>query len=404
MLNRLYLIIYMFAASLLLTACGAERNVKKGDAYFALGEYYDAANQYRTAYQRTPPKERDLRGQRAAKMAMCYDYIGESQRAIAAYRNVIRYKQDDAQTHIDLAKNLMKNGNYREAEKEYQLAIDILEQGPKDKEQDAFDKEQKARNKGQETASGKEKKKKPKATVKKERRTKNKKESKKKEQEKAVQQQENSNQQQPATTKKENEANTVSLLAEARQGLEDAQVAAQIKQAGCRADYSPMYFGTQNEQLFWTSTRNDAQGDELSGITGCKPGDIFYAEKDDKGKWGKPQTIESGLNSELDEGTPSFSVDGREMYLTQCPVDASFPRYATIAVSSRSDAAWGKPKKLEITRDTLSSYAHPALSPDGNWLYFTLASASLRRQSGRSGKSRSPHQHCRRRDVPNLPA
>ena len=118
----------MFAASLLLTACGAERNVKKGDAYFALGEYYDAANQYRTAYQRTPPKERDLRGQRAAKMAMCYDYIGESQRAIAAYRNVIRYKQDDAQTHIDLAKNLMKNGNYREAEKEYQLAIDILEQ------------------------------------------------------------------------------------------------------------------------------------------------------------------------------------------------------------------------------------------------------------------------------------
>ena len=97
MLNRLYLIIYMLAASLLLTACGAERNVKKGDAYFALGEYYDAANQYRTAYQRTPPKERDLRGQRAAKMAMCYDYIGESQRAIAAYRNVIRYKQDDAQ-------------------------------------------------------------------------------------------------------------------------------------------------------------------------------------------------------------------------------------------------------------------------------------------------------------------
>ncbi len=215
MLNRLYLIIYMFAASLLLTACGAERNVKKGDAYFALGEYYDAANQYRTAYQRTPPKERDLRGQRAAKMAMCYDYIGESQRAIAAYRNVIRYKQDDAQTHIG------------EAEKEYQLAIDILEQGPKDKEQDAFDKEQGARGKGQETASGKEKKKKPKATVKKERRTKNKKESKKKEKEKAVQQQENSSQQQPATTKKENEANTASLLAEARQGLEDAQVAAQ---------------------------------------------------------------------------------------------------------------------------------------------------------------------------------
>lgn len=58
------------------------------------------------------------------------------------------------------------------------------------------------------------------------------------------------------------------------------------------------------------------------------------------------------------------------MYLTQCPTDPSYPRYAQIAVSKRSDAAWGKPTKLEISRDTLSSFAHPAISPDGNWLYF----------------------------------
>ena len=58
------------------------------------------------------------------------------------------------------------------------------------------------------------------------------------------------------------------------------------------------------------------------------------------------------------------------MYITQCLTDATYPRFAQIAVSSRADAAWGKPKPLEISRDTLSSYAHPALSPDGNWLYF----------------------------------
>ncbi|MFS6555808.1 hypothetical protein VPJ68_10130, partial [Parabacteroides distasonis] len=32
---------------------------------------------------------------------------------------------------------------------------------------------------------------------------------------------------------------------------------------------------------------------------------------------------------------------------------------------------WGKSTPLEVTRDTLSSFAHPAVSPDGRWLYFT---------------------------------
>lgn len=39
--------------------------------------------------------------------------------------------------------------------------------------------------------------------------------------------------------------------------------------------------------------------------------------------------------------------------------------------SSRADASWGKPAAVEITKDTLSSFAHPAISPDGEWLYFT---------------------------------
>ena len=87
-------------------------------------------------------------------------------------------------------------------------------------------------------------------------------------------------------------------------------------------------------------------------------------------KWGKPQTIESGLNTEFDEGACCFSPDQRVMYLTQCTTDPSYPRYATIVTSNRSDAAWSKGSALEISKDTLSSYAHPAVSPDGLWLYF----------------------------------
>ena len=292
---------WMVVALLMLVSCGAERSFKKGEKYLALGEYYDAAAQYKKAYSNTKPKDKALRGKYAAKMAYCYDRINFNQKAIAAYRNAIRYNADSISTHLAFAQALLKDGNYREAETEYRLVLDSMPDNQLVKE-----------------------------------------------------------------------------------GLKSAQTAKEVKAAGSqyivkkmdifnsrRADYSPMFCGDQYEQLFFTSTRNEAEGDELSGITGTKNGDIFFSQKDEKGKWERPQTITSGLNTEFDEGACCFSPDQRTMYLTQCVSDPSYPRYATIATSNRADAAWGKAQKLEITRDTLSSFAHPAVSPDGEWLYFT---------------------------------
>ena len=292
---------WMVVALLMLVSCGAERSFKKGEKYLALGEYYDAAAQYKKAYSNTKPKDKALRGKYAAKMAYCYDRINFNQKAIAAYRNAIRYNADSVSTHLSFAQALLKDGNYREAEAEYRLVLDSMP---------------------------------------------------------------------------DNQL--------AKEGLKSALTAKEVKAAGPqyivkkmdifnsrRADYSPMFCGDQYEQLFFTSTRNEAEGDELSGITGTKNGDIFFSQKDEKGKWERPQTITSGLNTEFDEGACCFSPDQRTMYLTQCVSDPSYPRYATIATSNRADAAWGKAQKLEITRDTLSSFAHPAVSPDGEWLYFT---------------------------------
>ena len=119
MRKYLYLI-YLFLVSTLLTGCGAEQAMKKGDKFYALGEYFDAATQYKKAYTQTPAKERALRGQRALKLAECYRRINYTQKAIAAYNNVLRYKQGDTLTTYRLAHELMKNGNYKEAEKYFQ--------------------------------------------------------------------------------------------------------------------------------------------------------------------------------------------------------------------------------------------------------------------------------------------
>ena len=288
--------------TMLLTGCGAEQAIKKGDRYYALGEYYDASTQYKKAYSQTPAKERNQRGKVSLKMAECYRRINYTQKAIAAYNNAIRYKQTDSLTYLHLAQQLMKNGNYKEAAKYFQMVLDSL---PQDNSQLA--------KTGLRSA------------------------------------------QQAPEWKKQGSAYTVK-----RERLFDSR----------RAEYSPMLAGEENNQLFFTSTRNQAKGDEFSGITGTKNADIFVSQKDDKGKWQRPEEIDSELNSDYDEGACCFSPDGRTMYLTQCRTDASYPRYATIMTSNRSDAAWSKATELIITRDTLSAYAHPAVSPDGQWLYF----------------------------------
>lgn len=299
----------IIVTAMLLTGCGAEQAIKKGDRFHALGEYYDAATQYKKAYSQTPAKERTQRGQVALKMAECYRHINYTQKAIAAYNNAIRYKQADSLTYLHLAQQQMKNGNYKDAEKTFQTFLDSMRN---DGSAESQNYEQLART-GLRSA------------------------------------------QQAPTWKKEGSAYTVK-----RERLFDSR----------RADYSPMLAGEENNQLFFTSTRNQAKGDELSGITGTKNADIFFSQKDDKGKWQRPEAIDSELNSDDDEGACSFSPDGRTMYLTQCRSDASYPRYATIVTSNRSDAAWSKTTELTITRDTLSAYAHPAVSPDGQWLYF----------------------------------
>ncbi len=166
-------------------------------------------------------------------------------------------------------------------------------------------------------------------------------------------------------------------------GLRSAQKAPRWKKEGSdytikrenlfnsrRADYSPVLGGEDNDRLFFTSTRNQAKGDELSGITGTKNADIFYSQKDDKGKWQRPEVIDTELNTDWDEGACCLSPDGRTMYLTQCKTDPDYPRFATIVTSQRSDAAWSKATELKMTNDTLSTFAHPAVSPDGQWLYF----------------------------------
>lgn len=291
------LILFLF---FLFPSCGADQNIRKGDAYYAIGEYFDAAAEYKKGYSRTATKDKAKRAERAWKMAECYRRINYTAKALGAYQNAVRYHYPDSMAVLRLAQMQHRQGDYKNALKNYQAFLDSVPDDPR------------AIRGMQGCAQAQIWKRKP--TL--------------------------------HTVKKEPLFNSR------------------------RTDYCPVLYGDEWEQLFLSSTRPQATGDEISGITGTKAGDLFLSKKDEKGKWQAPERIESEVNSEYDEGACCFSPDGKTMYLTRCSHDPSYPRYAQIFTSQRSDASWSKPTLLEISKDTLSSYAHPTVSPDGRWLYF----------------------------------
>ena len=296
----LYLIGFT-ALLLIITGCGADNYARKAEEYYAIGEYYDAAEEFKKAYSNTPVKEKAKRGERAWKMAECYRRIGYSAKAAGGYQNAVRYKAGGAEATLRLAQMQHWMGKYNDAIKNYTLYLD-----------------------------------------------------------------------------------SVPSSMEAQVGLEGCRQASVWKKKGSlysikkqpilasrRADYSPALYGSEWDQLYFSTTRQQAKGEELSGITGVKMADIFFSQKDDKGKWSKPETIEGEVNTEYEEGACSFSPDGKKMYFTRCTHDPNYPRYAIIMSSNRSDAAWSKPEEVKISNDTLSTFAYPAVSPDGKWLYFS---------------------------------
>ena len=174
---------------------------------------------------------------------------------------------------------------------------------------------------------------------------------------------------------KENPGDVMALT-----GLQSAAAAPLLKEKGSSyivkedrlftsryADYCP---ALMNDQLFFSSTRKESMGDDISGITGMKNGDIFVVSKDEKGKWKKPTPLTGGVNTKYDDGAPAFSPKGNTLYFTRCRWDNNYPRLAEIYRSTRSDASWSEAEKCVLSQDTLLTYAHPAVSPDEKYLYF----------------------------------
>jgi len=134
-------------------------------------------------------------------------------------------------------------------------------------------------------------------------------------------------------------------------------------------DFSP-FFGSDDYQLiYFTSSREEAVGNDLHGATAENFSDIFQSRMDRKGKWSVPVPLDENINSEFEDGTPVLNQDYSRMYFTRCILNKNKNFGCQIYTATSQGETWSKAEALKIIEDSIV-VAHPAVSSDELTLYF----------------------------------
>jgi peptidoglycan-associated lipoprotein len=133
--------------------------------------------------------------------------------------------------------------------------------------------------------------------------------------------------------------------------------------------YSPVFGGTENDIVLFSSLRYFGKLKGLNKITGQGPSNLYFTRKDAKGKWMEPEALDEVINTQFDEGACTVASGGQELYFTRCRFDATKMMGAEIYVAPRAGGRWGEPVALKLAGDSIIC-AHPAVTPDNLTLYF----------------------------------
>ncbi|MBP5318175.1 MAG: OmpA family protein [Paludibacteraceae bacterium] len=106
--------------AVILASCGVKARIAKGDKQFALGEYYRAAETYKSAYSAVPSKNKRLKGEVAYKMGNANRIIENNKRSEMAYKNAVRLGCKDTMLYYYYGEVLREAGKYAEALKMYE--------------------------------------------------------------------------------------------------------------------------------------------------------------------------------------------------------------------------------------------------------------------------------------------
>lgn len=316
-------ILYIVVAVLCLSGCSVQQRIKRADKKFAIGEYYTAADIYKSCYGRlSSKKDRTLKGYVAYQQAECYRLINNP-RAVNAYQSALRckYHLQDSTIFLHCGMALQYQGKYKDAAKSYEL---YLESHPDNYVAQA----------GKYACNKIDEWKKEGSRYK------------------------------VSEAKEFNQKRTSNFAPMFIGDQADALMFTsnrQEKQTGTKKLKRPSNVtGQQQFQLY--QTRKNAAGEWTDiGIAEGLSGSSDNEQQEDS-------TAGKGVNAEV--GVCCFSRDGRTMLFTYSKPINGQDLGAKIYKSERASGEWGEAQEVKLFADSSITVGHPALNATGDTLYF----------------------------------
>lgn len=307
-----------------LSGCSIQQRVKRADKKFAIGEYYTAADLYKSCYGRlNTKKDRELKGYVAFRQGECYRLINNP-RAANAYQSALRckYQLQDSTVFLRAAQVLQYQGKYKDATKNYDL---YLEKHPNDY----------AAMAGKYACAKIEEWKKEGSRYK------------------------------VSEAKIFNQRRTSNFAPMYIGNQTDALMFTsnrQEKQKGQKNIKRPSNVtGQQLFQLYQTRKNAAGEWEEIELAEGLY--DAPEEQQNDSAGGGK----QAGT---AEMGVCTFTSDGRSMYFTYSKPINGQDLGAKIYRSDRASGQWGEAQEVKLFADSSITVGHPALNATGDTLYF----------------------------------
>ena len=322
--NRHIFLFALCASLCVLSSCSIQQRVKRADKKFAIGEYYTAADLYKSCYSRlSMKKDRQLKGYTAYKQGECYRILNNT-RAVNCYQSALRckYHLQDSTIFLNCGLALQYQGKYKDAAKSYEL---YLEKHPDNYVAQA----------GKYACNKIEEWKKQTSRYK------------------------------ISEAKEFNQRRTSNFAPMFVGSKGDALMFTsnrQEKQKGTKKLKRPSNVtGQQLFQLY--QTRKNAAG-EWSDISLA---DGLYGAADSEQE---NDTTGGKTSGTAELGVCCFSRDGRTMYFTYSKPINGKDLGAKIYRSERASGEWGEAQEVKLFADSSITVGHPALNATGDTLYF----------------------------------
>lgn len=139
-------------------------------------------------------------------------------------------------------------------------------------------------------------------------------------------------------------------------------------------DFSPLFINSKFTELFFTSDRKGATGEEENFRTGGQNKDVWYTKRDNKGHWSQPEILDNSINTPADEGAAVVDKKGKTIIFTRCIHDKKQSFGCDLWTADKKGKSWGTAEKLALRpegwEDSTIAIGHPTLSQDNQILLF----------------------------------